>query len=111
MAADNVALRVDQLPLVEFGAGVISHLLHHTGELVPHYNGWLDPSGSPFIPIRDMDVGAAKAGVFHSYEYVRGPAFRFGDVGYYEARFGGKLADRLHWIPLARRCVVPSCSG
>src|SRR6185503_19518028 len=93
MAAHDVALGRDGLAGREFGPYVPPDLDDLSGELVPNDERGLAPSASPFIPVGNVEVGAADAGVAHANEHVGGATRRLGDVRDFQSGPGFAFYD------------------
>ena len=108
-AADDVALAVDQVALLEALDGG-AHLLDHPDELVADDHRRLDGLLGPVVPVVDVDVGAADRGLLDPDQDVVRARHRHGDLGQLEARAGphlGKGFHRLRGLILGAQQVAP----
>ena len=90
-----MALGADIVPHLDL-FGEVSDSHNGAGQLMPECEGRVDPLLAPFVPLPDMDVGAADAGGFDLDEDVVVADFGYGDVLQHKPRFVLRLADSPH---------------
>src|SRR5690242_6877191 len=102
--AGDVAFAADDVAGMEV-VDVRADLDYLADELVPDHHRHRDRLLRPLIPVVDMNIGAADAGVAHADQYIVDAVFRNGNIFQPQAALAAALRQCLHGTPLAATCL------
>jgi len=67
-----------------------------TADLVADHPWWMDPCRRPWVPVVEMDVGAADRGGRNAEQHLTRGRLRYGDLADHETRGGSGFEDGEH---------------